>query len=297
MSYSSMIRLLYLKMGYMMKVLAIIGSPRAKGNTYSIVDRILANLIAFDPLIELEYVFLSEHNFHQCTGCQKCLTHGIKHCPLKDDMATIIKKIDESQGIILASPVYAAGVPAIFKTFIDRLAYLAHRPAYFDKTFLSVVTDGLLGHKITLKQMEQIVSGSKYIGHLHIKFAPVPTKRKDFSIHKINRTSIRFYRSMRSLKRKTPSLYDFGWFYTFKTLLKSPMYQSYFPADYAYYKDKKHYFYKIKGHYLKRLLGIVIGITLRNSLKAKYDLVTDSGQLYYHRKNFHQWLEKQNELE
>ncbi len=280
-----------------MKILAIIGSPRSQGNTYNIVTRIVSNLIAFDPLIECEYIFLAEKSFKECIGCQKCLTHGVDFCPVSDDMDEINMKMDQADGIILASPVYAQGVPAIFKMFIDRLAYLTHRPTNFDKTFLNVITDGLSGHKMAEKQLSHIVSAGKFVGTFHLKHAPVPVKRKDHSQRRINRTSITFYRQLRSLKRKTPSLYDWGWFYTFKTLSSSPVYRSYFPADYAYYKDKKHYFYKIKRHYLKRFMGRIVGVLLRSSLRAQYDLKTNDGQLFNHHRNFHDWLDTQNDLD
>ncbi len=280
-----------------MKILAIIGSPRSKGNTYTIVQRIVANLIAFDPLIECEYVFLSEKKFDTCLGCQKCLTHGIDHCELEDDFKKIKKQIDAADGVILASPVYALGVPAIFKALIDRFAYLKHRPAFFDKTFLNVITEGLSGYKHADRQMRHIVSGGKFVSTIHLKQPPVPKRGKDRSLRKLNRVSIRYYRKLRSPKRKTPTLYDWGWFYTFKTLSKSPIYKSYFPKDYEYYKDKKHYFYKVRGHFLMRIIGWFIGLGFKVSLKAQYDLKTNDGQLFNHRRNFHDWLETQNDLD
>jgi len=44
----------------MIKVLAIIGSPRKKGNTYQLVQRVENQLNQLKPDIHVEYVFLSE---------------------------------------------------------------------------------------------------------------------------------------------------------------------------------------------------------------------------------------------
>lgn len=281
-----------------MKIIAIIGSPRGRGNTFGLVERVVSNLITIDPLLEYEYVFLSEKRFDNCIGCQKCLTHGEQMCPVKDDMALIKEKMDAADGIILASPVYAAGAPAIFKTFIDRHAYLIHRPRYFDTAFLNIVTDGISGYKSVIKQMMHIVSGGKFAGNLHIKNAPVPMKNARVkTIKKINHASIRFYRELRSMKRHLPSLYDFGWFYTFKTLSQNPVYQYYYPANQAYYHDKKNYFYDIKGHLFKKMFGKMMGFMMRRSLMFQYDLKTNDATLNVHKKNFHEWLDKENDLD
>jgi len=51
-----------------MRILAIIGSPRKKGNTYNMVRRLEDDLRARGEL-EFEYVFLKDENLELCQGC------------------------------------------------------------------------------------------------------------------------------------------------------------------------------------------------------------------------------------
>lgn len=54
---------------------------------------------------------------------------GEDHCPLRDDVSEIKKKIDDADIIILASPVYVEDVSGLLKNWIDRMAFVCHRPA------------------------------------------------------------------------------------------------------------------------------------------------------------------------
>jgi FMN-dependent NADH-azoreductase len=51
----------------------------------------------------------------------------IGKCPIKDDMAAILKEYAESDGYIFTTPVYDVGVTALMKTFLERKFPLFHR--------------------------------------------------------------------------------------------------------------------------------------------------------------------------
>jgi multimeric flavodoxin WrbA len=124
------------------------GSPRKKGNTYHVVERIKERLLAFDDSIEFEYLFLKDCDLKPCTGCFACIAKGESLCPLKDDRDMIMSKMMEADGIIFAAPCYGLGVPAVMKNFIDRFSYTLHRPRFFDKCFLAVATvGGVMGYE------------------------------------------------------------------------------------------------------------------------------------------------------
>lgn len=125
-----------------MKALAIIGSPKGKGNTYRVVTRIEEKMKKLDAGVEFEYLILKDTNLQTCKGCFLCLSKGEHLCPVKDEQAAILKKMDECDGMILASPVYAYNVSWIAKSFIDRYAFVCHRPRYHGKTALAVATTG-----------------------------------------------------------------------------------------------------------------------------------------------------------
>jgi multimeric flavodoxin WrbA len=56
-----------------MKVLAIMGSPRAKGNRYKMVSRIEERMKALGD-VEFTYLFLKDVHLELCNGCWQCLS-------------------------------------------------------------------------------------------------------------------------------------------------------------------------------------------------------------------------------
>jgi multimeric flavodoxin WrbA len=99
-----------------MKVLAIVGSPHAKGNTSYLVDEALKEISAQG--IDTEKIVLGECVVNPCLGHQECGTFAV--CKIKDDAPGIINKFNEADAVILASPVYFYDVSAQMKAFIDR---------------------------------------------------------------------------------------------------------------------------------------------------------------------------------
>ncbi|SHI01569.1 Multimeric flavodoxin WrbA [Sporobacter termitidis DSM 10068] len=238
-----------------MKVLAIIGSPRKKGNTYHVVGQIRENMLRADPDIDFEYLFLRDSNLQMCTGCFVCIARGEDSCPLKDDRDLIRAKLSEADGLIFAAPGYAMGVPGLMKNFIDRFAYTCHRPCFFDKTILAVTTIGAArGMKQTLSQLAVLAGGGRVM-KLGVTMPPIPMTGAARAKRKIDKASAAFYDALKEQKKRLPAIEDWGWFYAFKTFCSVEAYQKACPADIAYYKDKAEYFYPLRGHYARRLLG------------------------------------------
>ena len=98
-----------------MEILAICGSPR-KENTYSILKFIKENY----PDIDINILQLSKIDFQLCKGCYSCVKRGEDKCPIKDERDMIISEMTESDGVLLASPVYCHMVSAPMKNFFDR---------------------------------------------------------------------------------------------------------------------------------------------------------------------------------
>ncbi len=101
-----------------MKFLAIVGSPRKKGNTDILVDEVLKG-VQKEGAHETEKIYLRDLNFSGCTGCEGC--QKSHKCVLPDDMQRIHEKIDACDGLILASPTYFYNVTGLTKLFLDRL--------------------------------------------------------------------------------------------------------------------------------------------------------------------------------
>lgn len=94
-----------------MKILALIGSYRKKGNTARIVQMVEARMQALavqhaTPL-EFETLYLGDLDIHPCRGCRACSDRGEDACPLKDDIPLIRTKMNAADGLLLAlQPFY-----------------------------------------------------------------------------------------------------------------------------------------------------------------------------------------------
>ena len=111
-------------MGLNMKLLAINGSRRKKGNTNYLIQSLLAP--ADKGGAQTEIVCLGDYNIGACTGCEGCCSSW--ECVIKDDFAKIVKKTDDADGIVLASPTYWYSVTSDMKRFIDRCYSLIQFP-------------------------------------------------------------------------------------------------------------------------------------------------------------------------
>ena len=95
-----------------------------------------------NPHTEFDWVFLSKEKLELCKGCYRCLELGEDHCSIKDSRALIEQKMHGADGIIFTSPVYVANVSPLFKNFVDRFAYVCHRPRFHNKKAMVVCTTG-----------------------------------------------------------------------------------------------------------------------------------------------------------
>jgi multimeric flavodoxin WrbA len=98
------------------KIVAIVGSPRPKGNTSILVDAALEEAAAHG--CEVEKIILSQYKIEGCRGHDRCSTY--EKCKIEDDIPMILEKFQNADGTILATPVYYYNMTAQMKTFVDR---------------------------------------------------------------------------------------------------------------------------------------------------------------------------------
>lgn len=101
-----------------MKLLGINASPRPGSNVKSALEIVLDE--AKSKGAEVEMVNVNALTISACQADNYCKEHD-GECALNDDMQDIYKKIEESDVIILGSPIYFCDVTAQAKTVIDRL--------------------------------------------------------------------------------------------------------------------------------------------------------------------------------
>jgi multimeric flavodoxin WrbA len=107
-----------------MKVVAFNGSARRNGNTAILVNHVFTELEKEG--IKTELVQLAGKRLRGCTACLVCRERKDGLCALNDDpINEWIRKMQEADGIILASPTYFADVTAEMKALIDRAGYVS----------------------------------------------------------------------------------------------------------------------------------------------------------------------------
>jgi len=159
-----------------MKVLAIIGSPKGKGNTYEVVRRVEEKMRGAGD-VEFEYLFLRDVNLQPCRGCYICFDKGEDRCPLRDDRASIEERIQRADGVIFASPTYIMNVSGLMKNFIDRLGYVSHRPRFFKPALIVSTTGGVMVQiTLWLLQLTAEAWGFEVVGRLGVAVDPYQEK-------------------------------------------------------------------------------------------------------------------------
>jgi multimeric flavodoxin WrbA len=101
-----------------MNILALIGSPRKKGNTNILVDQILKG--SEEKGHTAQKLFLYDYDISPCIDCRTC-KRGDYVCPLRDGMRELYPKIEDADLLLLGAPNYWYGPPAKMKLLIDRL--------------------------------------------------------------------------------------------------------------------------------------------------------------------------------
>ncbi|MDR0818167.1 MAG: flavodoxin family protein [Oscillospiraceae bacterium] len=102
-----------------MKVLLVNGSPREKGCTYTALAEIAEQLEKNE--IQSEFWHIGAEPIAGCTACGVCWREG--GCPHGGGVNELIAKIKESDGLIIGSPVYFAGINGNLASLLDRVFY------------------------------------------------------------------------------------------------------------------------------------------------------------------------------
>ena len=112
------------------KVVAIVGTYR-KGK---VIDSIVTELLrgAQENGCDTEKIYLIDKEIEYCNNCRSCCQQKDiavhDKCIFDDDMVGILKKIDDADCIVLASPINFGTVTAVMKKFIERLTVYGYWP-------------------------------------------------------------------------------------------------------------------------------------------------------------------------
>jgi multimeric flavodoxin WrbA len=116
-----------------MKVLALLGSPRKKGNTATLLKAFLEGLAESGEHSIREF-FLQGLDIHACRNCDACRKVPLgrkvqvdrkiqtdRYCAIEDDMQGLFTRFIEADMVAFATPIYWWSISAQLKLFIDRL--------------------------------------------------------------------------------------------------------------------------------------------------------------------------------
>lgn len=209
-----------------MKYVIINGSPR-KMNTWSMVKQAKLNL---GEDAEFEEVQLMKEKIPMCNGCFKCIMEGEENCPHNEIVQSIIEKIRWADGLIITSPVYALNVTGLLKNFFDHTAYFYHRPEFFDKKALVVVSTAGAGHKDVAKYIDETLRhwGFNKIYQITYKFGG----KEEINVEEINKISKKFHDDVSSKKLHSPKIGDIIFYNVWRAMA---------PKSEAMKKDKEYW--------------------------------------------------------
>lgn len=130
----------------------IINGQSHKGSTYHIAHELAEKIGG-----EITEFFLPRDFGEFCVGCTNCIVKSETLCPHYEKLLPLTEAMDNSDVIILASPVYVFHATGAMKAFLDHYGYrwMVHSPEekMFGKQGVCISTAAGAGMKSTNKDM------------------------------------------------------------------------------------------------------------------------------------------------
>lgn len=115
-----------------MKITALLGSSKKKGNTATVLGWVKEELESIGH--DVDVIYLHNKAIHGCLGCGKCRENPDDiACVQNDDAKNILEQLISSDAVLYASPIYFWGFSAQIKALIDRSYSLVtnyHKPGH-----------------------------------------------------------------------------------------------------------------------------------------------------------------------
>jgi multimeric flavodoxin WrbA len=111
------------------RIVAIYGSPRRKGNTATLLKKAVAG--ARDSGAQVDEIVLRDLKVSPCMEIYGCKNGG--ECRIQDDFQKVRDQILQASGLMLASPIFFYTVSAHTKILMDRFQSLWVKKYWVDK--------------------------------------------------------------------------------------------------------------------------------------------------------------------
>ena len=164
-----------------MRLLLISSSPhKEKSQTLLLAKELLKG---FPSFVKTEIMHLCDYKIEFCRHCESC-HRKIMHCPINDDVHTILERILEAEGIIFASPNYINQITASMKALWDRAAHFIHCRRLLGKYVAGVVSSGSGQDKAVLEYIQHYanICGAQYAGGISSR-RPIDNKKAEEALN------------------------------------------------------------------------------------------------------------------
>lgn len=244
----------------MKTVLAINGSPRKK-TTFHAVEEISTILESHE--IKVEILNLSEIKLNNCAGCQACVSKAAT-CWQDDDISLVFEKLEQCDGVILASPIYMFHVSGLMKSFIDRTTCFYHRPQRVVGKPAFVITTASSptgGQCATFLEKTALRWGMQPTGKVH----------KSGMFHKsISENKVQnFIRYLEMPQNQ----YRPSWEQVFYFNFQKATAHAFLPLDWQHYInhgwDRRDYYYDSRMGVIKKFFGPFLFVLLSKMMKSE----------------------------
>jgi len=155
----------------------ISSSPhKEKSQTFLLAKEVLKGC---SDSVKTEVIHLCDFKIEFCRHCEEC-HKKIMNCPIEDDVGIILKKMLETDVIILASPNYINQITASMKALFDRSSHFIHCRRLLGKYILGVVSSGSGQDKDVLDYLKHYAHtcGAQYAGGVSSR-APVSKEKME----------------------------------------------------------------------------------------------------------------------
>ena len=143
----------------LLKVLALIGSPRQGGNTDLLVEKLLDGAKTKGYTTEKRYLY--DYNISLCKDCREC-KKGDYVCCINDEMQIFYDLMESVDVIVFGTPLYWYGPSAKMKMLIDRMRPFVENKKLQGKRAI-IVCPSAEGPKACDPMMEMFRRMFKYI--------------------------------------------------------------------------------------------------------------------------------------
>ena len=135
----------------MTNTVAVLGSPRKKGNSATLAENVISGAKSLGARID-KY-FLHGMDIKPCDACGICHEDVNAECVINDDMQKLYPKLRRADAIVIASPIYWFTISAQTKIFIDRCYALGNSGGY-------ALKGKRIGIVLTYEDSDPFVSGA-----------------------------------------------------------------------------------------------------------------------------------------